>query len=81
MCFSSRVAIVITHIKGLTTPLKTTHEPPRRDVGFGVHGIRASGLGFRAQGLGAQGPSDFGTLLGSRTPHKNRPSNGQTSVF
>ena len=24
----SRVTIVITHIKGLITPLRTTHEPP-----------------------------------------------------
>ena len=27
----SRVAIIIAHIKGLTTPLITTHEPPSAD--------------------------------------------------
>ena len=27
---TSRVAIIITHITGLTTPLITTHEPPSR---------------------------------------------------
>ena len=27
-----RVTILITHIKGLITPLRTTHEPPRRLV-------------------------------------------------
>ena len=26
----SRVTIVITHIRGLITPLTTTHEPPSR---------------------------------------------------
>ena len=34
----SRVTILITHIRGLTTPLISTHEPPSR----------ALGLGFRA---------------------------------
>ena len=27
---TSRVTILITHIKGLITPLITTHEPPSR---------------------------------------------------
>ena len=31
----SRVTILITHIKGLITPLITTHEPPSEDSGFG----------------------------------------------
>ena len=28
----SRATIVITHIRGLITPLITTHEPPSRDA-------------------------------------------------
>ena len=30
----SRVTILITHIRGLTTPLITTHEPPSRHEAF-----------------------------------------------
>ena len=30
----SRVTISITHIRGLITPLITTHEPPSRVLGF-----------------------------------------------
>ena len=36
----SKVTIVITHTRGLITPLITTHEPPSRAKGF------ALGLGF-----------------------------------
>ena len=40
----SRVTILITHIRGLITPLITTHEPPskfcgeRSELGFARHG-------------------------------------------
>ena len=36
----SKVTVIITHIRGLITPLKTTHEPPSRND-------RVEGLGFR----------------------------------
>ena len=36
---TSRVTILTTHIKGLITPLITTHEPPSR-----VYGCRVSGV-------------------------------------
>ena len=35
----SRVTILITHIRGLVTPLITTHEPPSRVLGFSL-GVR-----------------------------------------
>ena len=43
----SRVTILITHIRGLITPLRTTHEPPF------WHG-RASREGTRAQGASSE---------------------------
>ena len=36
--FISRIAVVITHIRGLMTPLVTTHEPPST-VGEGEGGF------------------------------------------
>ena len=32
----SRLTIVVTHIRGLITPLITTREPPSRAKGFGL---------------------------------------------
>ena len=43
----SRIAEVITYIRGLVTTLTTTHEPPSRALGSGVEGFRIS-TGFRA---------------------------------
>ena len=48
------VTIIITHIKGLITPLITTHEPPSKPVGF-----RLSALGTRGQELRAWGFEDL----------------------
>ena len=31
--YKYRVTVIITHIRGLITPLTTTHEPPSRDYG------------------------------------------------
>ena len=43
----SRVTILITHIKGLITPLRTTHEPPSTEVKPTLaHGGSALGLGM-----------------------------------
>ena len=36
----SRVAILTSHIRGLITPLTTTHEPPSRVQGLGFTTVR-----------------------------------------
>ena len=41
---ASRVTIIITHIRGLLTPLITTHEPSSR-----VHGVCACALASKPQ--------------------------------
>ena len=38
----SRVTIIMTHIRGLITPLITTHEPPSRDWQVREEGARRS---------------------------------------
>ena len=44
----TRVTILITHIRGLITPLITTHEPPSRVEGAGFWGLDFRGFwGFR----------------------------------
>ena len=53
----SRITTVMSYIRGLITPLITTHEPPSVLCAFCVCcfvclGIRVLGLGFRVWGLG-----------------------------
>ena len=57
----SRVAILITHIRGLIILLLTTHEPPSRVKGIGFEGFcRESGvLNLKAQDPKSQA-SSFG---------------------
>ena len=43
-----RVTILIIHIRGLITPLITTHEPPSRTTSGGLEGL---GLGAEGSGL------------------------------
>ena len=51
---TSRVTVVIIHIKGLITPLITTHEPPSSLPTFSERGpgAPAEDLGLRVWGLG-----------------------------
>ena len=36
--------ILITHIRGLVTPLITTHEPPSRVLGFSLAALETTGV-------------------------------------
>ena len=47
----SRATILITHIRGLTTPLITTHEPPSRLWVFRCRAGGTKGLHFEGSGL------------------------------
>ena len=49
----SRVAVLITRIRGLRAPLTATHEPPSRDLGSGFRGSAVGVLkSFGALGSG-----------------------------
>ena len=47
----SRVIVVITHSRGLLTPLITTHEPPSSASAFGLNSCLGSGR-WKVSGLG-----------------------------
>ena len=47
----SKVTIVITHIRGLITPLISTHEPPSKTSGSGSRFLSSW---FRVEGLGSK---------------------------
>ena len=57
---TSKVTIIITHIRALITPLITTHEPPSKGR---FHGFRVQGGSSGVEGRGSQ---DFQILGGMR---------------
>ena len=57
----TRITLVITHIRGLRTPLITTHEPPSRVKGLGFIRVLIRGASFKGS-TGATEPSVYPNL-------------------